>query len=458
MNMGKEENLKKKKIDFFKAYDEIAKEPLPHEDFLQCLKEKIVSAKSIENVPRELCLGLYDFYSKSNKKVFENWDQDSLKAHFEKKRIEKVWLKLSDIKEKIEDDVAKKNIEFVQKLADFIFAFKNEYSLDFFKRFFFVYDYEKSSTECEENKEWLENHENYLEKIKRDEELDEVREWYKEQLEKITFDKLSEKDKSEFFIECFVAFAYVCDDKKGHNGTWNKEREEIFLLGRLYNTHLLPFELIENKEKESEELWNIAKTTKRNLNGKACATEEDIEKSKDFSKGSKRRLSDENAQGRAGSRVSTEWIREQGEPWDLFKNFGFKVDNLSSKIKDNIGTITQRSFQNMCDEFIGEYGIERKEEMEKILPLFLQKIINKIVENEKMPTAASIESIKIPEISFKILVLNGKNRPMKIGLIDNYLLYQGFEFTGLNEENISSSPKFLSIFNLAKKKVRGKFI
>ena len=27
MNMRKEENLEKKKIDFFKAYDEIAKEP-----------------------------------------------------------------------------------------------------------------------------------------------------------------------------------------------------------------------------------------------------------------------------------------------------------------------------------------------------------------------------------------------------------------------------------------------
>lgn len=450
--MRKEENLEKKKIDFFKAYDEIAKEPFPHEDFLQCLKEKIVSVKSIEDVPRELCLGLYDFYSKPNKKEFENWDQESFKDHFKNKRIEKVWLKLSAIKEKIEDDVGKKNIEFVQKLADFIFAFKEKYSLDFFKRFFFIYDFEKESEECEENKKWLENHEIYLRKLKNDEELDDIREWYKVQLEKITFDKLSEKHKSEFFRECFVAFACVSDGKKGHNGTWNKERKKIFLLGRLFNIHLLPLELIENNEKESNELWNIAYTTKRNLDGKACATEEDIEKSKGIPKESKMRLSDENAQGRAGYRVSAESIREQGTSWDLSKNFGLKVDNLPSKIKDNIGTITQRSFQNMCDEFIGEYGIERKEEMEKILLLFLKKIINKIVENEKMPTAASIESIKKPEISFKILVLNGKIRPMKIGLIDNYLLYQGFEFTGLNEKNISSSPKFLSIFNFEKKR------
>lgn len=443
--MKTEENLEKKRMAFLKVYDEISESPIPHENFLQRLKEKIVSVKSIEDAPRELCLGFYDFYSEQQKNVFEFCDFN-FKDHFKNKSTDKVWLKLSDIK--VKDVVDRVNIEFVQKLADFIFAFKEKYSLDFFKRFFFIYDFEKESEECDGNEEWLEKHEIYLRKLKNDEELDDVREWYKEQLEKIVFDKLSEKDKGKFCRECFVAFACVCDDKKGHNRTWNSEREKIFLLGRLYNTHLLPFELIENKEKESNELWHIAFTTKRNLDGKACATEEDIKKAKGCPKESKRRLSDENAQGRAGSRVSTEWIREQGTPWDLFKNFGFKVDNLPSKIKDNIGTITQRSFQNMCDEFIGEYGIERKEEMEKILPLILQKIINKIVENEKMPTAASIESIKIPEISFKILVLNGKNRPTKIGLIDNYLLYQGFEFTGLNEENISSSPLFSTIFNL----------
>lgn len=223
--MRKEENLEKKKIDFFKAYDEIAKEPFSHEDFLQYLKEKIVSAKVLENVPRELCLGLYDFYSEQQKNVFEFCD---FKAHFKNKRIEKVWLKLSG--KEVKDNIDRKNIEFVKKLADFIFAFKEKYSLDFFKRFFFIYDFEKESEECEENKEWLENHENYLRKLKNDEEFDDVREWYKEQLEKIIFDKLSEEHKSEFFRECFVAFACVSDDKKGHNGTWNKERKKIFLL------------------------------------------------------------------------------------------------------------------------------------------------------------------------------------------------------------------------------------
>ena len=91
---------------------------------------------------------------------------------------------------------------------------------------------------------------------------------------------------------------------------------------------------------------------------------------------------------------------------------------------------------------------------ELILLLFLQKIINKIVENEKMPTAASIESIKIPEIFFKILSLSGKIKLMEI-FIDNYLLFKGFEDAGINEKNISSSPKFLSIFQSCQKKVRG---
>lgn len=444
--MRKEENLEKKKIDFFKAYDEIAKEPTSHEDFLQCLKEKIVSVKSIEDVPRELCLGLYDFYSKPNKKEFENWDQDSFKDHFKNKRIEKVWLKLSAIKEKIEDDVGKKNIEFVQKLADFIFAFKEKYSLDFFKRFFFIYDFEKESEECEENKEWLKNHENYLEKIKRDEELDEVREWYKEQLEKITFDKLSEKDKSEFFRECFVAFACVSDGKKGHNGTWNKERKKIFLLGRLFNIHLLPLELIENNEKESKEsLWNIAVTIKRNLDGKACATEEDIEKSKGIPKESKMRLSDEIAQGRAGSRVSTEWIREQGTPWDLSKNFGLKVNNLPLELKKNIEKLSERSFQNRADKFLGERGIFTKNEMAEKLPQFLENMKNDISENVKRDVP--LENMKKPEISLKILCLSGKIELMKI-FIDNYLFYQGFEYAWINEENISSSPLFSTFFEI----------
>ena len=80
------------------------------------------------------------------------------------------------------------------------------------------------------------------------------------------------------------------------------------------------------------------------------------------------------------------------------------------------------------------------------MPQFLENMKNAILGNFKIDV--SLENMKIPEISFKILFLNGKIRPMEIGLIDNYLLYQGFEFTGLNEENISSSPQFLSVFGV----------
>lgn len=434
--MRKEDNLEKKKIDFFKAYDEIAKDPFLHKNFLQYLKEKIVSVKSIEDVPRALCFGFYDFYSEQQKNEFEFCD---FKAHFKNKRIEKVWLKLSDIE--VKDNIDRKNIEFVQKLADFVFAFKDKYSLDFFKRFFFIYDFEKETEECDENKEWLENHENYLEKLKRNEELDVVREWYKEQLEKITFDKLSEKDKSEFFRECFVAFACVCDDKKGHNGTWNKERKDFFHLGRLFNIHLLPLVLIENKD----ELWNIAVTIKRNLDGKACATEEDIEKSKGIPKESKMRQSDENAQGRAGYRVSAESIRKQGTSWELSKNFGLKGNNLSLELKKNIGKFSERSFQNLADKFLGESGLQTKNEMAEMLPQFLENIKNDVLEDVKIDAAP--ENMKISEILFKILCLSGKIKLMEI-FIDNYLLYQGFEYSGINEENISSSPLFSTFFEI----------
>lgn len=441
--MKTEENLEKKRMAFLKVYDEISESPIPHENFLQRLKEKIVSVKSIEDAPRELCLGFYDFYSEQQKNVFEFCDFN-FKDHFKNKSTDKVWLKLSDIK--VKDVVDRVNIEFVQKLADFIFAFKEKYSLDFFKRFFFIYDFEKESEECDGNKEWLEKHEIYLRKLKNDEELDDVREWYKEQLEKIVFDKLSEKDKGKFCRECFVAFACVSDGKKGHNGKWNKERKEIFRLGRLFNIHLLPLELIENKEKESNELWHIAFTTKRNLDGKACATEEDIKKAKGCPKESKMRLSDENAQGRGGSRVSVERIREQETHWDLEKNFGLNVNNLPLELKANIEKISKRSFQNFVDKSLGETGISTKNEMQEIIPQFLENMKNAILGNFKIDV--SLENMKIPEISFKILFLNGKIRPMEIGLIDNYLLYQGFEFTGFNEENISSSPQFLSVFGV----------
>ena len=55
--MKTEENLEKKRMAFLKVYDEISESPIPHENFLQRLKEKIVSVKSIEDAPRELCLG-----------------------------------------------------------------------------------------------------------------------------------------------------------------------------------------------------------------------------------------------------------------------------------------------------------------------------------------------------------------------------------------------------------------
>lgn len=445
--MRKEENLEKKKIDFFKAYDEIAKEPFPHEDFLECLKEKIVSVKSIEDVPRELCLGLYDFYSKPNKKEFENWDQDSFKDHFKNKRIEKVWLKLSAIKEKIEDDVGKKNIEFVQKLADFIFAFKEKYSLDFFKRFFFVYDYEKSSTKCEENKEWLENHEIYLRKLKNDEEFDDVREWYKEQLEKIIFDKLSEEHKSEFFRECFVAFACVSDDKKGHNGTWNKERKKIFLLGRLFNIHLLPLELIENKEKESNELFQKAFEIKRNMNNFFCPSKKDIEEaSKKSNEKVKMCLSDDvGTEGKRKQRISVDYIAKSSAPFTL-KTFGINLQKEKEKnikvIESCISGLSQREFQDLAEECNGT---------KEISILSVQKFIESIFPEKKMIDLGEIKfsrKIKFPEFSLRIFFMSDKNELMPIGVADNFIIEYALKKLEqwLDLKNISSSPLFSTFF------------
>lgn len=445
--MRKEENLEKKKIDFFKAYDEIAKEPFSHEDFLQYLKEKIVSAKVLENVPRELCLGLYDFYSEQQKNVFEFCD---FKAHFKNKRIEKVWLKLSAIKEKIEDDVGKKNIEFVQKLADFIFAFKEKYSLDFFKRFFFVYDYEKSSTKCEENKEWLENHEIYLRKLKNDEELDDIREWYKEQLEKITFDKLSEKDKSEFFRECFVAFACVSDGKKGHNGTWNKERKKIFLLGRLFNIHLLPLELIENNEKESNELFQKAFEIKRNMNNFFCPSKKDIEEaSKKSNEKVKMCLSDDvGTEGKRKQRISVDYIAKSSAPFTL-KTFGINLQKEKEKnikvIESCISGLSQREFQDLAEEYIG-----KKEISIFSVQTFIESIFPEIKKMIDLGEIKFSKKIKFPEFSLRIFFMSDKNELMPIGVADNFIIEYALKKLEqwLDLKNISSSPLFSTISNL----------
>lgn len=444
--MRKEENLEKKKIDFFKAYDEIAKEPFPHEDFLQCLKEKIVSVKSIEDIPRELCLGIYDFYSEQQKNVFKSCDFN-FKAQFKNKRIEKVWLKLSDIK--VKDNIDRKNIEFVQKLADFIFVFKDEYSLDFFKRFFFIYDFEKESEECDGNKEWLENHEIYLRKLKNDEELDDVREWYKEQLEKIIFDKLSEEHKSEFFRECFVAFACVSDDKKGHNGTWNKERKKIFLLGRLFNIHLLPLELIENKEKESNELlFQKAFEIKRNMNTFFCPSKKDIEEaSKKSNEKVKMCLSDDvGTEGKRKQRISVDYIAKSSAPFTL-KTFGINLQKEKKKnikvIESCISGLSQRKFQDLAEECNGT----------KEISIFsVQKFIESIFpEIKKMIDLGEIKfskKIKFPEFSLRIFFMSDKNELMPIGVADNFIIEYALKKLEqwLDLKNISSSPLFCTIF------------
>ena len=126
-------------------------------------------------------------------------------------------------------------------------------SIDFFKRFLFIYPFsEKRQDNDSENKEWNEQHNTFLEILKKDKdattaEIKKARDWYKDQLKKVSFEQLSEKDKSSCFKEFFVAFGNTKSPKTGGLKGYIVQIKNLLFLGRYYNIHTLPLEYIQWK-------------------------------------------------------------------------------------------------------------------------------------------------------------------------------------------------------------------
>ena len=178
---------------------------------------------------------------------------------------------------------------FVRTFSSFIYSYKKAEPIEFFKRFFFIYTFDRKDTLLDCNKEWIDNHslkyeiiKNYIRSSARD--LRNARKWFIEQLDKVDFAELSEKNKSIFFKEMFVTFGNFSNEKTGDAKGFRIPLNNIFYLGRYYNVHLFPLHYVK-KERNTLEL--IAhETWRRDCNLKLTSKEE-IEEAKRKNKSDK---------------------------------------------------------------------------------------------------------------------------------------------------------------------------
>lgn len=171
---------------------------------------------------------------------------------------------------------------FIRTFSSFISKYKNTESIDFFKRFFFVYPFDRKDVPSEHNKEWIDNHVQKFEIIKNyinvpENELLNVREWFKEQLNKIDFAALSEENKSILVKEMFVTFGDISNKKTGDAKGFRTPLNHLFYLGRYYNVHQLPLRYL---KKERRVLESIAHETWRRACKFKIATKDEIEEAK----------------------------------------------------------------------------------------------------------------------------------------------------------------------------------
>lgn len=128
---------------------------------------------------------------------------------------------------------------------------------------------------------WNEKHSQEFEIIKNDkkesaENLKSARQWFKEQLETVKFENLSEEQKSVFFKEMFVSFGNISVAKTGGAKGYLVQLKNLFYLGRYYNIHLLPLKYIEKTQNQAV-LESIAHETWQNYRDYGFIPKEPIE-------------------------------------------------------------------------------------------------------------------------------------------------------------------------------------
>lgn len=243
--------------------------PIYHEIFSCCYEKKFGVKPGLKH---EIMKRLSDPTSKN---IFEN--------------VKKIKSGNKDVKQE-EFDLIKDQFVFVHEFSKFIYANKDKEPLVFFRRFLNDFDFEAEGYSSIQNTDWVKEHKTRFEIIKQDNQADEkdfkeTRKWYKEQLYKVDFNALGEKDKAIFVLEMFVAFGNVSDpDTGGPTGFIRPLKDSIFL-GRYYNVHQLPLQYVNWTEKlhpeNKKQLKNLAYETKRKLCGQRPVSPEIIKNAKD---------------------------------------------------------------------------------------------------------------------------------------------------------------------------------
>ena len=212
---------------------------------------------------------------------------------------------------------------FIRAFSSFLYKYKNAESIDFFKRFFFIYPFDKEEILSERNNEWIDYHKIKFETIKKypeasKNELKDVRKWFKKQLDKVDFAAFSEENKSIFVTEMFVAFGTVSNAKTGDVKGFRCSLNNLFYLGRYYNVHCIPFLYL--KEENRKMLENIAYETWRRICNLNMTQRNDIEEKK--GKNSSGKMSEPSTRelyGKNAPRVDIERLEKQYSEVDLIK-------------------------------------------------------------------------------------------------------------------------------------------
>lgn len=274
-------------LAFYACYDRLLKNYMSHMHFFLFLQEQFKLITNVKIAYKEIICILLDYFERKEDK--ENYMatvilNDSAAVYkeifgycYREYYGEKYPNKIDAVKERIrcndkcyeifgklgtyqrrakpdrKKDLVIEEFQFVQAYSKFMYEQKNLESIDYFKRFLFIYRFSEESQDSDnENSEWHEQRKNFLEILKKDKdattaEIKKARDWYKEQLKKVSFGQLSEKDKSSFFKELFVAFGNTKSPKTGGLKGNIVQIKNLLFLGRYYNIHTLPLEYIQWK-------------------------------------------------------------------------------------------------------------------------------------------------------------------------------------------------------------------
>ena len=306
--------------------------PVYHEIFSYCYEKKFGTKPGEKyDIMRKLSIP-------SSRNIFEN--------------VENVKSSIEKIKQEDFESI-KNQFIFIREFSKFIHAYKDKEHLNFFKRFLNDFDFDSDGLVSAQNTEWLKEHEAKFEIIKLDNQAEdgdfsETRKWYEEQLYKVDFNALSEKDKAFFILEMFVAFGNISNPDTGGPEGFIRPLKDTFFLGRYYNIHTLSLQYVNWTAKlhpeNKKNLKDLAYETKRKLCGQGPVPPQIIKEAKEAGLGS---IAIESG-GQKARRVDLVRLETQ-EPAANIINVTDGISERMDKVTDNISFYEFRQAKNAQD-------------------------------------------------------------------------------------------------------------